>query len=416
MGTHELPRRRGSLILAVLVATLVSAGAARGDRSFIPIPEIITDPNEGNTFGLLGVVLFLDEKDQIRYMLAPDITYNATKGAFPTFRFLGYPSPQRRYSVVLGKSTTKDEDYELEYTDRSFWDGRGFLLSSFLHEKDSTDRFFGFGNDSRQNAIRTPLGRQIGGESNYTGNDTQAQATPGVWILPYANISYRMRIREFSVEHGQVTGIPSIFEAHPGARNRGINGGVFWAHQVALTYDSRDSTDIPTHGALAFAYTEAADRSLGSSTSFVKFGADWRDFIPLRKQGNPILALHALANYVSGDRDTPFFELSSLGGHRGLRGFGSDRFVDFNRSMAQAELRTRVYQRHLFGVNFELELAPFLEAGEVFRHVTDSPVDDPHVVYGLGFRGIVRPQIVGFVDIGRGSEGNAIFTGVDYRF
>jgi len=416
MGTHELPRRRGSLILAVLVATLVSAGAARGDRSFIPIPEIITDPNEGNTFGLLGVVLFLDEKDQIRYMLAPDITYNATKGAFPTFRFLGYPSPQRRYSVVLGKSTTKDEDYELEYTDRSFWDGRGFLLSSFLHEKDSTDRFFGFGNDSRENAIRTPLGRQIGGESNYTGNDTQAQATPGVWILPYANISYRMRIREFSVEHGQVTGIPSIFEAHPGARNRGINGGVFWAHQVALTYDSRDSTDIPTHGALAFAYTEAADRSLGSSTSFVKFGADWRDFIPLRKQGNPILALHALANYVSGDRDTPFFELSSLGGHRGLRGFGSDRFVDFNRTMAQAELRTRVYQRHLFGVNFELELAPFLEAGEVFRHVTDSPVDDPHVVYGLGFRGIVRPQIVGFVDIGRGSEGNAIFTGVDYPF
>jgi outer membrane protein assembly factor BamA len=416
MAPRELFRAR-RLIITLLVAAALWPPTVRADKkSFIPIPEIITDPNEGNTIGLLGVVLFLDDKDQIQYMVAPDIRYNRTTGWYPALRFFGYPKPERRYSVVISKSTTKDEDYELEYTDRSFWDGRGFLLSSFVHEKDSTDRFFGFGNDSRQNAIRTPLGRQLGGESNYTGNDTQAQATPGVWILPYANISYRMRIREFSVEHGQVTGIPSIFEAHPGARNRGINGGVFWAHQVALTYDSRDSTDIPTHGALAFAYTEAADRSLGSSTSFVKFGADWRDFIPLRKQANPILALHALANYVSGDRDTPFFELSSLGGHRGLRGFGSDRFVDFNRTMAQAELRTRVYQRHLFGVNFELELAPFLEAGEVFRHVTDSPVDDPHVVYGLGFRGIVRPQIVGFVDIGRGSEGNAIFTGVDYPF
>ncbi len=416
MGTHELCRRLRALTLAALLATLVSAGAAHADKSFIPIPEIITDPNEGNTFGLLAVLLFLDEKDEIRYMLAPDISYNDTKGTFPTFRFFGYPSPQRRYSLVLGKSTTKDEDYELEYTDRSFWDGRGFVIGSFLHEKDSTERFFGLGNNSRETAVRTPLGRRIGGESNYTDDDTEAQATPGVWILPYANLSYRMRIRRYRLEEGQVTGLPPVFEAHPEVRDRGLKGGVFWAHQVALTYDSRDSTDIPTHGALAFVYTETADRRLGSTNSFVKFGADWRDFIPLRKKGNPILALHVLANYTSGDRDTPFFELSSLGGRRGLRGFGSHRFIDFNRTLGQAELRTRVYQRHLFGVNFELELAPFLEAGQVFRHVTDSPIDDLHVVYGLGFRGVVRPQIVGFVDVGRGSEGSAAFTGVDYPF
>src|SRR5207249_4651453 len=100
---------------------------ARAERSFISIPEIITDPNEGNTVGLLGVLLFLDEKDQIQYMLAPDLRYNKTTGIFPAFRFFGYPSPERRYSVVAAKSTTKDEDYELEYTDRSLWDGRGFL-------------------------------------------------------------------------------------------------------------------------------------------------------------------------------------------------------------------------------------------------------------------------------------------------
>jgi hypothetical protein len=67
-------------------------------------------------------------------------------------------------------------------------------------------------------------------------------------------------------------------------------------------------------------------------------------------------------------------------------------------------------------VNFDLELAPFLEAGQVFRRVTDSPVNDLHWVYGMGFRGVVRPQIVGFVDVGRGSEGFSVFTGVDYPF
>src|SRR6266849_7787713 len=379
MGPHQLSRPRRLIIALVTAAALWPPAARALTKSFIPIPEIITDPNEGNTFGLLGVLLFLDDKDQIQYMIAPDLRYNKTTGVFPALRFFGYPSPERRYSVVVAKSTTKDEDYELKYTDPRFWEGRGFLLASFLHEADSTERFFGFGNDSP--AERPHPGRRagpgnLGGESNYTDVDTQAQATPGVWVLPFANLSYRMRIRRYGIEHGQVDNLPFVATAHPEARGRGLEGGVFWAHQVALTYDSRDSTDIPTHGALGILYSELTDKRIGSASSFVKFGADWRDFIPLRK-GNPILALHALANYTSGDRDTPFWELSSLGGARALRGFGSHRFIDFNRALATAELRTRVYQRRLFGVN---------------------------------------PEIVGFVDIGRGSEGNAIFTGIDYPF
>ena len=39
-----------------------------------------------------------------------------------------------------------------------------------------------------------------------------------------------------------------------------------------------------------------------------------------------------------------------------------------------------------------------------------------HGTYGVGFRGVVRPQIVGFVDVGRGSEGVSVITGVDYPF
>ena len=416
MAARELPILRA--LIAVAVGVVIAGPARALERSYIPIPEIITDPNEGNTFGLLGVALFLDDKDEIKYMFAPDIRYNRTTGWYPALRFFGYPKPERRYSVVISKSTTKDEDYELEYTDRSFWDGRGFLLSSFLHEADSTERFFGFGNSSletRPHPNRAAGPGNRGGESNYTDVDTEAQATPGVWLLPYANLSYRMRIRRYAVERGQVHNVPFIGNAHPAASGRGLEGGVIWAHQVALTYDTRDSTDIPTHGALGVLYTEFTDKQIGSVNSFVKFGGDWRDFIPLHK-GNPILALHALLNYTSGDKDTPFWELSSLGGRRALRGYGSHRFIDFNRSLATAELRTRVYQRKLFGVNLEVEVAPFTEAGQVFRHFTDSPVDDLHFVYGLGFRGVVRPQIVGFVDIGRGSEGNAIFTGIDYPF
>src|SRR5436309_11994629 len=210
MGSHQLSRPRRLIVVLLAAATLWPA-VARGGRSFIPIPEIITDPNEGNTVGLLGVLLFLADKDQIQYMLAPDLRYNTTTGVFPALRFFGYPSPERRYSVVVAKSTTKDEDYELEYTDRSFWEGRGFLLASFLHEADSTERFFGFGNESREERphLDRPAGPgNLGGESNYTDVDTHAQVTPGVWVLPYANLSYRMRIPPYAIQEGRVSRIP----------------------------------------------------------------------------------------------------------------------------------------------------------------------------------------------------------------
>src|SRR5438093_10026005 len=140
MGADQRPRPRAWLSALALAAALAGAAPGRAERSFIPIPEIITDPNEGNTIGLLGVVLFLDEKDEIRYMVTPDFRYNKTTGFFPTFRLFGYPTPTRRYSVVLGKSTTKDQDYEIEFSDRGVWDGRAFVLASVVHEDDSTER------------------------------------------------------------------------------------------------------------------------------------------------------------------------------------------------------------------------------------------------------------------------------------
>jgi hypothetical protein len=39
-----------------------------------------------------------------------------------------------------------------------------------------------------------------------------------------------------------------------------------------------------------------------------------------------------------------------------------------------------------------------------------------HQVYGIGFRGIARPSVVGYVDIGYGNSGVAAFTGISYPF
>jgi hypothetical protein len=48
--------------------------------------------------------------------------------------------------------------------------------------------------------------------------------------------------------------------------------------------------------------------------------------------------------------------------------------------------------------------------------VDENRLSGLHPVGGVGFRGIATPFVVGYVDIGYGSEGVAFFSGVNYPF
>ena len=98
------------------------------------------------------------------------------------------------------------------------------------------------------------------------------------------------------------------------------------------------------------------------------------------------------------------------------RGFGTARFSDNNIEAFNAELRTRVYTVNLFQTKADIELAPFFDLGKVSHEFTSNPVDNFHPAGGMGFRAIADPFVVGFVDVGYGDEGIAIFSGIDYPF
>jgi len=48
--------------------------AAAADYSFFPLPAFDTDPNEGETYGVLPVWMFKDDDGRIRTIIAPSIT------------------------------------------------------------------------------------------------------------------------------------------------------------------------------------------------------------------------------------------------------------------------------------------------------------------------------------------------------
>jgi hemolysin activation/secretion protein len=80
------------------------------------------------------------------------------------------------------------------------------------------------------------------------------------------------------------------------------------------------------------------------------------------------------------------------------------------------EVRRTVWSLNTFSTHVDVELAPFADVGRVWSQAGTWPLAHLHSVGGLGFRGIARPFVVGYVDVGYGSEGVAVFTGINYPF
>ncbi len=374
---------------------------------FIPIPEIVTDPNGGTTGGLLTAVLFTDKNRQITGILAPDIESNTTLGYGGTFRYLAYPSEDTQWYVIAGA-----QRYIARKVDFDFQTGREknaslSLEGRFYFEKDPTERFFGVGND-------TPFGDQ----TNYTTKQVYGLGVLGINVTDRLQLAYLFRPRQVRIEPGAFN-LPSIFQRFP--TQKGINGGSEVLNQVTLTYDTRDSLEIPRQGRLGVLFFDLVDRALGSTSSYTRFGGDLHQYYPVGARVT--LAGHVFVQYTPAGNETPFWAMARLGGESSLlidqqtlRGFGAGRYVDNNLAVLNAEVRTRVWEHDLFGTHGMLELAPFLDIGRVGHTLGYNPFEQLHAAGGAGFRGIALPFVVAYLDVGYGGEGVAVFSGINYPF
>lgn len=376
---------------------------------FIPIPEVSTDPNGGTTVGILPVFLFTDPQHQIYRIIDGDVTQNPTLGVGASLQILSYPSSDVQWSATIGGAERIARSVDLFYTTglnrERWWSFEGRLY----FERDPTERFFGVGNRSRE-----------GSETNYTLEEGFASARLGVNFSRAVQLAFELRPRIVDIQRGAFDSLPFTGARFPALRGvRRASNEVL--SRVSLSYDTRDSLNVPRKGSLVTLWGGMADQRLLSSVSYSMFGVEARHYIPLSQRFT--LATHAAIRYMPVGRQTPFWALSRLGGDRStvgfqqpLRGFGAGRFVDRHLFAANAELRTRVLERDIFGTHAVLELAPFIDLGRVVHDFNENPLSGLHPVGGIGFRGLAAPFVVGYVDVGYGSEGIAVFSGVNYPF
>jgi len=299
------------------------------------------------------------------------------------------------------QSTENQARYRTRYSDFGPA-ARRYLFEGEAHfRNDRTARFFGLGTQSHKEE-----------ESNYTLRELGVQFILGRRLNSELIASLTERIRHVTIRRGAVDSLPFLRETF--ADVPGENGGFVWAHRFAFSYDSRNARETPTQGRFGQIFLEVAERAIGSEASFVRYGIEGRLLQPLFDE-RLVTAVRALFERVDGS-ELPFFELSSVGGDETLRGFGANRFLDEGRFLLNVEERIKVYTITYGNVRTDIELALFGEIGRVFHTYNDLGSGKVQAVWGGGVRFVAASQIVAKIDVGVGSEGVAIFTGLDYPF
>ena len=376
--------------------------AAAADYSFFPLPAFDTDPNEGETYGVLPVWMFKDDDGRVRTIIAPSITWNEIRGVTGTFRYFLYASALERLEFIASYSQHIDQELKLQYKNLNVFGGRFHTDFQFLHERVSSVRFFGIGPSSKKED-----------ESNMTLGTTGGYALFGVNITPTVRLSLAESIQRYQVDRGGVPGLPFTGDLFPDLP--GVEGAFIHAQRVALIHDSRDSLTTPTEGLYVSIFAEASTELLGSDADYLKAGVEaiWlKPFMDRRV----VFVARGLFEGTSGDSDTPFQVLPTLGGVDTLRGFGENRFYGDALLLLNAEVRIKVIRMRVFGVNAEFEVAPFVDVGKVFNSAEQFMDTRFEVTPGLGFRGLAPPSVVGHIEIAYSREGPAIYVGLDYPF
>jgi len=318
---------------------------------------------------------------------------------FNLFRY----EPGGRETRFVASLTEKIERKILfSYTDPAFSNGRYFLQFGGTYFKNATARFFGIGQDST-----------AGDETNYTAREYRANWRFGIYANEVTQISIGQRFRDVQLQPG-ATDLPytvARFGDVPGV----IGESTIIGNRVSFHYDTRNNLVTPTDGMAVTAYAELAQNLRnGDHPVYSRYELEVKQLFPSESK-RAILVVRADLQATLGTQ-VPFFEQSSLGGQNNLRGFGVDRFIDKNLVAFSIEERIHIARMRVAGVMADFEVAPFIDSGQVFGDFKDVSFKDYRFTPGAGFRGIVRPNVVGRVDYGYSREGGAVFAGLDFPY
>ena len=375
---------------------------------FIPIPEVSTSPHSGVNLGLFPVILLNNSKGEVDTIYAPDVVHSQYFGWGARWRTFRNVSDDEKWSLIVGGKQFVEREFDFEYdlglqrADHWSW------IMHAMYDRNGNGRFYGFGNNSR-----------LGGQSTYINAQMRVEMTAARNFSRAWQLAYLVRADSAEIETSALNSLPATEALYPNLP--GLGDASELHQRFLLSYDTRDDLVSPHVGERIVAFAGITTRALGSSVDYTVYGLDLTHFEPLSP--TLTLAAHAALRFMPTYTNAPFWAYSRLGGETNLvaesqplRAFGEGRFIDRNSFSSSIEARQMLRNLHMFDTDLKLEVAPFVDAGRVFRDMMGNPLSSLHVGAGLGLRVHAGPFVVGYLDMAYGTEKMAIFTGIDYPF
>jgi outer membrane protein assembly factor BamA len=391
-------------VILVLLGTLcpLLPDRAQADFQYFPIPAISSSKNDGSDFGLIVPFLITGPDGDLKNLVAPMVIYNTIVGTRATLNLFHYEPGGKELRGIASWSENIERKFLLSYVDPGFSNGRYSVAISATHFKNATVRFFGLGPTTVQS-----------NETNYTAAETRANWKFGIYANEVTQIAISQRFRHMEAIEEGATDLAFTGDVFPGVS--GVEGATILGERISFHYDTRNNLVTPTDGMAITAFAEINHNfKKGSEPLYSKYGLEVKKMFASESK-RAILVVRGELQATIGT-DVPFYELSSLGGQNNLRGFGVDRYVDKQLIALSVEERIHVLRTRLAGVMADFEVAPFIDTGQVFNSFNSVSFNEYRITPGVGFRGIIRPNVVGRIDYGFSREGGAIFAGLDFPY
>ncbi|MDN5940549.1 MAG: outer membrane protein assembly factor [Nitrospira sp.] len=398
----SLRRCIASALVFLATTVLALPEYAGAGVEYFPIPAVSTSKNDGNDVGLIVPILKTDPDGELKYLVAPLLIHNSIVGTRGAINLFQYEPGGRQIRFIASAAEKIERRVQFSYADPAFSQGRYSLNFDASFFKNATARFFGLGQATSESD-----------ETNYTAREARVSWRFGVYANEVTQIAVGQRFRQVGLERG-ATDLPFTEEQFSAVA--GVQGESYiLGHRATFYYDTRNNLISPTDGTAVMAYAELNQNiKNGDHPIYSRYEFDIKKLFPSESKRS-ILVVRANLQATIGDQ-VPFFEQSSLGGQNNLRGYGVDRFIDKNLLAWSIEERIHVMRTKIAGTTADFEIAPFLDTGQVFNDYKDVAFNNYRMTPGIGFRGIVRPNVVGRVDYGYSREGGAVFAGLDFPY
>jgi len=212
--------------------------------------------------------------------------------------------------------------------------------------------------------------------------------------------------------------LPYTINQNKFASVSGIKGATVVGERINLVYDSRNSEFTPSAGFYAKAvaeYNQITDQVVtnpNSISNYGKFSVEIRKYFSTVDQKLTLLLRNSWT--FTTDKNIPFFDLATLGGQYDIRAFDTGRFYGQHSVFASVELRYEVMKMVVMGFPVDIEMAPFMDGGQVFDD--DGFNGRFNITAGMSMRVLMRPNIGIIANAAVGQDGLVFTGGVNLPF